>query len=37
MVVEGGRLIGIITLKDIMGLLSVKLDLGDEKNSFPAA
>ncbi len=31
MVVEGGRLVGIITLKDIMGLLSVKLDLGDEE------
>ncbi len=31
MVVEDGRLIGIITLKDIMGLLSVKLDLGDEE------
>jgi CBS domain-containing protein len=30
MVVEDGRLVGIITLKDIMGLLSVKLDLGDE-------
>ena len=31
MVVEEGRLAGIITLKDIMGLLSVKLDLGDEE------
>ena len=31
MVVEDGRLVGIITLKDIMGLLSVKLDLGDEE------
>jgi Zn-dependent protease/predicted transcriptional regulator len=31
MVVENGRLAGIITLKDIMGLLSVKLDLGDEE------
>jgi Zn-dependent protease/predicted transcriptional regulator len=30
MVVEDGRLAGIITLKDIMGLLSLKLDLGDE-------
>jgi Zn-dependent protease/predicted transcriptional regulator len=31
MVVEGGLLVGVITLKDIMGLLSVKLDLGDEE------
>jgi Zn-dependent protease/CBS domain-containing protein len=31
MVVENGRLAGIITLKDIMGLLSVKLDLEDEE------
>jgi Zn-dependent protease len=31
MVVEDGRLVGIITLKDIMGLLSVKLDLEEEK------
>jgi len=30
MVVENGRLIGVITLKDIMGFLSVRLDLGDE-------
>ncbi len=29
-VVENGRLIGVITLKDIMGFLSVRLDLGDE-------
>jgi CBS domain-containing protein len=27
MVVDDGRLVGIITLKDIMGFLSVKLDL----------
>jgi Zn-dependent protease/predicted transcriptional regulator len=31
MVVEDGRLVGIITLKDIMGLLAVKLDLEEEK------
>lgn len=31
MVVEDGRLAGIITLKDIMGLLSAKLDLGEEE------
>jgi Zn-dependent protease/predicted transcriptional regulator len=31
MVVEDGRLVGIITLKDIMGFLSVKLDLEEEK------
>jgi Zn-dependent protease len=31
MVVEDGRLAGIITLKDIMGLLAVKLDLEEEK------
>jgi predicted transcriptional regulator len=30
MVVENRRLIGVITLKDIMGFLSIKLDLGDE-------
>ena len=30
MVVDEGRLVGIITLKDIMGFLSVKLDLGEE-------
>ena len=31
MVVEGGRLVGIITLKDIMGLLAVRLDLEEGK------
>ncbi len=31
LVVEEGRLVGIITLKDIMGLLSVKLDLDEEE------
>jgi Zn-dependent protease/CBS domain-containing protein len=31
MVVEDGRLAGVITLKDIMGLLSVKLSLGNEE------
>ncbi len=30
LVVEGGRLAGIITLKDIMGFLSVKIDLGGD-------
>ncbi|MGE5893142.1 MAG: M50 family metallopeptidase [bacterium] len=31
MVVEGDKLVGIITLKDIMGFLSVKLDLGEKE------
>ncbi|MGE5173402.1 MAG: M50 family metallopeptidase [Betaproteobacteria bacterium] len=30
MVVEGGRLVGIISLKDIMGYLSLKMELGKE-------
>jgi signal-transduction protein with cAMP-binding, CBS, and nucleotidyltransferase domain len=29
MVVDDGRLVGIITLKDIMGFLSVKLELDE--------
>ncbi len=33
MVVDDGRLVGIITLKDIMGFLSVKMDLGEYENS----
>lgn len=32
MVVDNGRLVGIITLKDIMGYLSVKLDLDEHEN-----
>ncbi len=31
MVVEGGRLAGIISLKDIMGFLSMKMDLGGDE------
>jgi Zn-dependent protease/predicted transcriptional regulator len=31
MVVKDGRLVGIISLKDIMGYLSTKMELGDEK------
>jgi Zn-dependent protease len=30
MVVEGGRLVGIISLKDIMGYLSLKMELGEK-------
>ncbi len=33
MVVDEGRLVGIITLKDIMGFLSAKIDLGGFENS----
>lgn len=29
MVVENGKLVGVIALKDMMGLLSLKIDLGD--------
>jgi Zn-dependent protease/predicted transcriptional regulator len=29
MVVENGKLVGVISLKDMMGLLSLKIDLGD--------
>jgi Zn-dependent protease len=36
MVVDNGRLVGIISLKDIMGFLSVKLDL-DETGSNPCS
>ena len=31
MVVKDGRLVGIVSLKDIMGYLSTKMELGDEK------
>jgi predicted transcriptional regulator len=31
MVVKDGRLVGIVSLKDIMGYLSSKMELGDEK------
>jgi CBS domain-containing protein len=30
MVVEGDRLVGIISLKDIMGYLSLKIELGEK-------
>ena len=32
MVMDGERLVGIISLKDIMGYLSVRMDLGDEED-----